>query len=323
MGLFGKKKSKGTDIEKPDIQKMKQERDVEGLLRALALEDSNVRFLALDALAGLKVKDARAVEPLTAALKDESVFVRLAAVAVFSEYIDDPRAVESLTDALAVEKDPEVRPHLEALLVRAAENASSTAPAPAISSPAAAAPTSPAPASAAGGEQPAVVKFESTAPEKTQKAIDLAEYYMGRGHPADAMSSVLGVQPTKPVYEVVQGQVGRESQPQIDMKIVSVASCLPGDDVDASDNTAIARLAFTAIEHYASLPKVQALFLLPYRVRAGTVTEGSAVPPEETCRVYSGVENLLLEIYDELPDGGTITDKVVEQKIDELIKSLQ
>ena len=39
--------------------------------------------------------------------------------------------------------------------------------------------------------------------------------------------------------------------------------------------------------------------------------------------MYAGVENLLLEIYDELPNGGTITDHVVDQKIDGLIKSVQ
>ena len=197
------------------------------------------------------------------------------------------------------------------------------APAPAASSPAVAATTSPAPPSEAKEEGTRVFKIRTTDPQKTQKAIDLAEYYIGKAHPGDAMSSVLGLgrQPTKPVYKVVQGTIGRESQPHIDMKIVSVASCLPGEDVNASDTAAMARLAFNAIEHYARLPKVTAFFLLPYNVRAGTMTEG-AVPPEEACRVYSGVENLLLEIYDELPSGGVITDAIVEQKIDELIKSV-
>jgi hypothetical protein len=200
--------------------------------------------------------------------------------------------------------------------------ASLTAPARQPSSPAVAAPASPAPPSEAKAESTRVFKLQSTDPEKSQKAIDLVEYYIGRAHPADAMSSMLGLQPTKPVYKVVQRNIGRESQPQIDMKIVSVASCLPGEDVNASDTAAMARLAFNAIEHYASLPRVQALFLLPYHLRTGTVAEGSPVPPEETCRVYSGVENLLLEIYEELPAGGTITDKVVERKIDELLTSV-
>jgi hypothetical protein len=315
MRLFGTKKPKAPSITRADIEAaviggMERGRDVEHLLEAVGSGESssNVRFLALEALARLKVTDPRAVAPLTAAMKDESVFVRLAAVAVFSDYVDDPRAAESLTAALAVEKDPEVRSHLEALLARAVEKAASR---------------SPAPASAVDAEQPAVIKFESTAPEKTQRAIHLAERYMDKPHPGNAMFGMLGVQPTRPVYKVVQGKIARQSQPQVDMKIVSVASCLPGEDVDAGDTTAMATLAFDAIEHYASLPTVQALFLLSYRLRAGTVTGGSAVPPEATCRAYAGVENLLLEIYDELPNGGTITDKVVERKIDDLIKSVQ
>jgi len=174
----------------------------------------------------------------------------------------------------------------------------------------------------AGGKMPTVVKYESINPGKTQRAIELCEEYMARNHPMDATMQMLGVQRTKPVYKVVQGSVGRESQPNIDMKIVSVASCLPDADVDASDTTVVARMAFDAIENYASLPKVQAFFLLPYRLRTRTVAEESLIPPEEACRVYSGVENLMLEIYEELPNGGTITDEVIEQKIDELIKSV-
>ena len=267
---------------------------VEPLITALKDRDRTAREAAADALG--RIGDARAVEPLITALMDQDGDVRGAAALSLGN-IGDPRAVEPLTVALK-DQSGFVRTVAGEALGK-------------IGNP------------QAEAERPTVVKFESTAPEKTRKAVDLAEHYIGRGHPADAMSSMLGVQPTKPMYKVVQGKVGRESQPQIDMKIVSVASCLPGEDVDASDTTAMARMAFDAIEHYASLPKVQALFLLPYRVRAGTVTEGSAVPPEETCRVYSGVENLLLEVYDELPGGGTITDRVVEQKIDELIKSIQ
>ncbi len=185
-----------------------------------------------------------------------------------------------------------------------------------------AATTSPAPASGGEGEMSAGVKYESVAPDKTQRALELCEGYIDRDHPMDSTMQMLGVQRTKPVYKVVQGSVGRESQPHVDMKIVSVASCLPDEDVDASDTTVVARMAFDAIEHYASLPKVQAFFLLPYRLRTRTVAEGSPVPPEEACRVYSGVENLLLEIYEELPNGGTITDNVVEQKIDAMIESV-
>lgn len=303
-------------------------RAVEPLMAALKDDDSEVRLIV--ALVLERIGDARAVEPLIDALKDEDKLVRVAAVHALG-LIGDSRAAQPLLAALEG-RDPgeryEIVEAMGAIAQRLPETQAggapqAAAPAPATSSPSAVAPTSPAPASAARGEQPAAVKYESVAPEKTQKAIDLAEDYIGRGHPADATMQMLGVPRTKPVYSVVQGGVGRESQPQIDMKIVSVVSCLPDEDVAMDDTAKIARMAFDAIQHYASLAKVQALFLLPYRLRASAVADGSPVPPEETCRVYSAVENLLLEIYDELPSGGTITDGVVEQKIDELIKSVQ
>ncbi len=174
------------------------------------------------------------------------------------------------------------------------------------------------------GQTPAVVRYESTDPGKTQRVIELVQDYMQKDHPMDATMQMLGLgaKRTKPMYRVVQGRVGRESQPQIDMMIVGVASCLPGEDVDARDARRIAELALAAIQHYAALPSVQAFFLLPYRIRTKTVAEGSPIPPEEECAVYSGVENLLLEIYDELPNGGTITDEVVERKIAQLIRSV-
>jgi hypothetical protein len=38
--------------------------------------------------------------------------------------------------------------------------------------------------------------------------------------------------------------------------------------------------------------------------------------------VCSGVEDLLLEIYEDLPNGGAVTDRVLEQKMDDLIESV-
>jgi FOG: HEAT repeat len=299
------------------------------------LEDAwrGVRQAAAAALG--QIGDARAVEPLIATLQDTdwirvgaTINVRQAAAAALGQ-IGDARAVEPLIAALKDEETSVRQSATEALgrlgwqpdMTEVEASPHAAAHARAASSPAVAAPASRAPETGAEGKTPAVARYESVAPEKTKRAVALVEEYVNKDHPLDATMQMLGVKPTRPIYNVVQNQVQRGSHPHIDMKIVSVASCLPGKDV--SDTTVVARMAFDAIEHYASLPKVQALFLLPYRLGAKTVVEGSAVPPEETCRVYSGVENLLLEIYDELPNGGTITDKVVEQKIDELIKSVQ
>jgi len=162
---------------------------------------------------------------------------------------------------------------------------------------------------------------ERTVPGPTEKALAMAEEYISRDHPLDTSSKMLGIRGTRPAYQVVSNQVGRSSYPHIDMKIVSVASCLPGEDIAVNDTQKIARMALEAIQHYASLPGVQAFFLAPHHHRSGTATKGSVVPPEEQCRVYAGVENLLLDIYDELPPNGTITDEIVEQRIDRLLNS--
>ncbi len=165
-------------------------------------------------------------------------------------------------------------------------------------------------------------KLESTTPEKTQKAIKLVEKYINGEHPMDAMMQMLVPNRTKPTYKVVSNNIARQGYAHIDMKIVSVASCLRNRTVNLKDTHELAKMALEAIQHYASISIVQTFFLVPYHLRTKMVIAGSVIPPEEQCRVYSGVENLLLEIYEELPQGGTITDKIVEQKIDRLIKSL-
>lgn len=158
---------------------------------------------------------------------------------------------------------------------------------------------------------------------KAARAQELIEGYINGPHPVDQVLQFLGVPQTRPTYAVVSGGVQRGSMPQVDQKIVSVATGMPSADVAITDARQLASLALQAIEHYASLSKVQAFFLAPYRLRVGTVVEGSPIPLEEQCRLYAGVENLLLEIYGELPEGSVITDQVIEQKVDSLIRGLQ
>ncbi len=279
------------------LGQIRDPRAVEPLVAALKYQTASVRKGVIEALAKF---GAAAVEPLITALRDQNKSVRKAAAETLGK-IGDPRAVEPLI-AAQEDQSPGVR--------KAAAEALGQ------------------------GKTPAAARNKNVAPAKTKRAVALVEEYVNKDHPLDVTMQMLGVKRTRPIYNVVQNrgtvirprgyaEVQRGSHPHIDMKIVSVASCLPGEDVDARDTTKVARLALEAIQHYASIPNVQAFFLLPYRLGTKTVVEGSAVPPEETCRVYSGVENLLLEIYDELPNGGTITDKVVEQKIDELSKSVQ
>jgi HEAT repeat protein len=88
MGLFGP----------PDVEKMKANRDVHGLIKALAYEkDYHIRADA--ALALGELKDANAVEPLIAVLKEDVSMVQQPAASALGK-IKDARAVGPLIDSL-------------------------------------------------------------------------------------------------------------------------------------------------------------------------------------------------------------------------------
>ncbi|MFZ3385591.1 MAG: HEAT repeat domain-containing protein [Candidatus Hydromicrobium sp.] len=109
MDIFGKK---------PNVEKIRVNKDVEGLIRALKYKDKDVRWEAVEAL----VKIGKpAVELLIEALKDEDWHVRgRAAVALGN--IGDGRAVGPLIKALK-DKDSDVRMRAAEALVKIGEPA--------------------------------------------------------------------------------------------------------------------------------------------------------------------------------------------------------
>ena len=83
---------------KPKIEKMKANKDIDGLIDAVRYRrDWKTRMRAVDILG--EIGDKRAVEPLIEALEDENKHVRLASVVALGK-IGDRRAVESLIEAL-------------------------------------------------------------------------------------------------------------------------------------------------------------------------------------------------------------------------------
>ena len=85
---------------RPNVQELKSQEDVEGLIDALNYqEDHNIRLAAASALGTMG--DGRAVEPLIAALDDERGVNEVAALALGE--IGDLRAVEPLTKTLGDE----------------------------------------------------------------------------------------------------------------------------------------------------------------------------------------------------------------------------
>jgi HEAT repeat protein len=81
----------------PNIEKLEEKQDIEGLIRALDYEDSRVRERAAGILGN--IGDSRAVEPLIKALGDEEYFVRSRAAGALGN-IGEHRAVEPLIKAL-------------------------------------------------------------------------------------------------------------------------------------------------------------------------------------------------------------------------------
>jgi len=61
-------------MEVSDVLKMQIHKDVEGLIKALKDKDWHVRIPTVGALG--EIRDKRAIEPLTQALKDENSIVR-------------------------------------------------------------------------------------------------------------------------------------------------------------------------------------------------------------------------------------------------------
>ena len=94
-------------IFKPNIEKMKANGDVEGLIKALKHRDEAVQEDAAVALG--RIGDVRAVDPLIRALKDELSDVRERAAYALGK-IGDARAVDPLIRALKGEyrSEPEL-----------------------------------------------------------------------------------------------------------------------------------------------------------------------------------------------------------------------
>jgi len=86
------------DLFKPNVKKMKEKRDVPGLIKALSYKKSKiVRGEAAEALGYLH--DSTAVDPLIAALKDNDVYVRCRAACALG-YLHDSTAFDPLIAAL-------------------------------------------------------------------------------------------------------------------------------------------------------------------------------------------------------------------------------
>ena len=81
----------------PNVEALKEQRDIDGLLQALRHDDDYVRLAAVHALGALG--DPRAVEPICALMFDVTIAMQLAAIHALG-VLGDPRAIRLLRAAL-------------------------------------------------------------------------------------------------------------------------------------------------------------------------------------------------------------------------------
>ena len=123
----------------------------------------------------------------------------------------------------------------------------------------------------------------------------------------------------RPDYRMVDGKVARASNPFIDMLICQV---LPrGMPANAEPHV----LTWRLIERYAAWPLAKLLFLLP---RFEDASQGAAsgkaailVIEDMLIQVYKGVENALFGAYEDLPEGGRLSDDIMERKLRSVLGS--
>jgi len=134
---------------------------------------------------------------------------------------------------------------------------------------------------------------------------------------------------SKPEYEVEAGKVGRVANPVQDIKLVQTSTLLRGSNVNTRDPDQMVeqygKLAFKVIEYYAQTTLAKFLFHLPTAAKSceATAQGKKAIVVEEYERigVYKGVENVLLEIWDELGEGGHIDDATVTRKLLSIVEA--
>jgi hypothetical protein len=108
------------------------------------------------------------------------------------------------------------------------------------------------------------------------------------------------------------GKIASANTLVADSSIATTSACVPRRNIPMTDFAEIGKVAFNAVTHYAEIPVVRYCFSLPYI--AGVLESRKIDMNQALITIYKGVESLLLEIWDELPDGGHITDEGVERK---------
>jgi hypothetical protein len=142
----------------------------------------------------------------------------------------------------------------------------------------------------------------------------------------------LSMKDSSPEYRVINGKIARASNPFVDMMICTV---IPRSRISGKEPPAA---VWSLIEEYSRLPLARLLFTLPHMHLISTAEEGKAavlvvkdgeaemyrnLDTDQILRiqVYKGVENTILGAYDDLPEGGYLSDQAIDKQIRSLLAS--
>jgi len=122
----------------------------------------------------------------------------------------------------------------------------------------------------------------------------------------------------RPEYRPVPGQLARVSYPHEDIKIATTASMLAGKAKIKPFDVAASDFAYKVIQEYGGWRLAKFLFFIPRSLdlQAGGPSGRKIIVMDDfIIDTYSGMENLLFEIYEELAEGELFDDARVRRKL--------
>ena len=172
---------------------------------------------------------------------------------------------------------------------------------------------------------------------ETFKTIDLdalvaeLKRYQEMPHPQDPVMALTAelldsnMPPNRPDYEMIDNKIARRSWPMEDSMLLTTAEYLKGrGNISPTDNETIVSWAMELIQHYAGTKLAKFLFHLPRideMIKSGA-NQKLIIVEYYSIDCYKGIENILFEIYAELGQGQTFSDKAVTDKLVSLVNKI-
>jgi hypothetical protein len=167
------------------------------------------------------------------------------------------------------------------------------------------------------GPWPSAVRPQAFAGDALALAIRKLHAHITGPYPVQMLQ--LSDTPPGPAYQMVDGKIARSSSPFIDMLICAV---IPRHEISSQEPHIV---VWRLIEKHAASPLAKLIFTLPRIAEASKAAhEGKTailVIEDIKIQVYKGVENILFGVYEDLPEGGYLSDSLVEQKMRSLLPS--